>query len=79
MTADISVLRAVIERNLGYLDETDFEALYTQETSAEHHGWATDLEAEWQERQAKREKTREPESDPWATADPGGFSDEPPF
>lgn len=78
--ADISALRAVIERNMGYLEDADFEMLTARDTSSEHGNWVTDLEGEWQ---ARKQQTRKQVSDPWTTPEPevaaGGFSDEPPF
>jgi hypothetical protein len=79
---DISTLRAVIERNMGYLDESDFNMLTTNSTSQDHDSWVADLEAEWQASQSNKGQTRDRESaDPWAEAEAaaGGFSDEPPF
>jgi hypothetical protein len=75
MRHDIAVLRAIIKRNLGYLDEQDFQDLIDEGTSPEHDSWTEKLEEEW--------RKSHPPKDPWADDDAGsggdGASDEPPF
>jgi hypothetical protein len=73
MRHDIAVLRAVIKRNLGDLDDDVFQNLTDEATSPDQDSWAQKLEEEW----------RRTSKDPWAD-NAGGFggdgaSDEPPF
>ena len=67
--SDIAALRAVIEQNLQYLEDEDFDMLVTPGTSDGHDHWVADLNTKRRPREAE---------DPWA-ADSGGASDEPPF
>ena len=82
---DIKALRKVIEHNLGYLDASDFDLLSTSKTSVEQEQWTTSLMNSWKESRTTSRQAVETTSgqadqrDPWATAEPGGFSDEPPF
>ncbi len=47
VTASLKALRAVIERNLGYLDEEDVEMLYEENMSRRQKTWARQLKDEW--------------------------------
>jgi hypothetical protein len=75
--SDLEVLRAIIKRNIGYLDESDFELLSNDSTSSEQDTWAETLRNEW----AQGHKSSQRSDDPWASDTGGndGFSDEPPF
>lgn len=82
MIEDLAVLRAVISRNIGYLDETDFETLTTPATSSDQDGWVQQLRELSRSRQQASEV-----DDPWAVepspakpeSSDHGFTDEPPF
>jgi hypothetical protein len=67
---DLSVLRRVIDRNIGSLDPDDFNMLVTGGTSDSQDRWVAELEEKWEE---LRSNTRQ------STDNSGGFSDEPPF
>ena len=91
--ATINSLREVIERNVGYLDDEDFEILSDEDLSRAQTVWAGKLQRTGRRTQARKpvedpwgedaEKAKKPVEDPWA-ADSGSFgdgraSDEPPF
>jgi hypothetical protein len=71
--ADIEVLRNVVERNIGALDESDFQLLITGDTSPSQGSWTAKLRNEWGE--------KKPDDPPWlSNASPEStYSDEPPF
>jgi hypothetical protein len=71
-----AVLRRVIEANLGFLNEADFEMLVTVNASRRHRIWVSSLRNKWSER--KQDPWTTDKEDPWAS-DNGGYSDEPPF
>lgn len=56
--ADIRVLRDVIERNVAFLDDTDFEMLSTNETSAGQDRWSQDLYARKTVSEQRARRTR---------------------
>jgi hypothetical protein len=69
---DISVLREVVERNIGGLDRMDFNMLVTDRTSKTQNDWARELELKWSGGAP----------DPWLKSmqdNERGPSDEPPF
>jgi hypothetical protein len=72
---DLAALRHVIKLNSGYFDESAFEYLMTDNTSAEQQQWAGDLYREWQSKRLAKDA----DPDPWASDASGGYSDEPPF
>jgi hypothetical protein len=74
MREDIAVLRSVLARNVGLLDEEDFDMLVTGATSSEQDNWRDELRSESQQTKANAD-------DPFAPDAGGGdgFSDEPPF
>ena len=45
--ADLQALRSVVERNLGVLDERDFEMLAEGSTSSGHDQWVEELRTQW--------------------------------
>ena len=73
IAADISALRRVVERNIAYLDGTDFEILQSMETSSAQDKWVKKLQESWGKGHPAAESP-----DPWAK-DASGYSDEPPF
>jgi hypothetical protein len=84
--ADLEALRSVVERNMSYLDDTDFDMLITAETSRQQDDWAGKLQIRWA-RESGRSSSQagsrrgSPQDDPWATesTDSNSLSDEPPF
>jgi hypothetical protein len=73
MAADIEALRAVVSRNLGYLDDDDLEMLTTDETSAGQDRWTANL-------RLHRKQPKAAPDDPWASEPAvSAFTDEPPF
>lgn len=78
LRTDLKALRDVIARNIGYLDDNDFEMLSTETTSPEQDRWTENLREEW---------NKPPPDDPWKAvpsapkqgSGDGGFTDEPPF
>jgi hypothetical protein len=79
MVADLSVLRRTIERNIGFLDESDFEVLLGSETSSAQDRWTQKLRGDWEKYHSSTAATKSSaSSDPWAD-NSGGYSDEPPF
>jgi hypothetical protein len=71
---DIQALRRVIRDNLKELTPWDFDALSGEKNSDEQRIWAEELHKEWDARNASKA-----DEDPWASANSGGYSDEPPF
>jgi len=72
---DILVLRRVVERNLGYLDEEDLDMLSTKRTTPDQDTWAGELGLKWHISQEEKAGT----GDPWANDSTAKYSDEPPF
>lgn len=67
---DIAALRTVVERNIGMLDDRDFDLLSTDNTSTSQNDWTFKLRKRW------GSKSR----DPWAKEElASSYSDEPPF
>jgi hypothetical protein len=73
MAADLSALRRTVERNVGYLEVSDFDTLQNLETSGTQDKWTQQLRENWEK---SRSSTS---SDPWAENSHSGYSDEPPF
>jgi hypothetical protein len=64
-----------IRRNINYLDDDDFELLTNEHTTVGHDKWRDKLKEEWDRNKTPTESS----SDPWATDQTTGYSDEPPF
>lgn len=85
LAADIEALRAVVRRNIHYLDPTDFEMLSTERTSSEQDAWAGELETETGEEGGSTEDASggftASTQNPWppAAASQGNNVEEPPF
>jgi hypothetical protein len=76
---EVYALRKVIETNLSFLNEADFDLLSGAETSPTHREWAGDLRRKWSEmKQDPWSSDQARKEDPWAP-NAGGYSDEPPF
>jgi hypothetical protein len=71
---DLEALRTVVERNTGYLDQSDFDLLSSDSTSVEQDEWVKKIYDVWK-------LPRNKGDDPWASDARGaeGYSDEPPF
>lgn len=86
---DLKVLREVVLRNLGYLDQSDFNMLVTQLTSTSHDEWAGKLQDEWESSQksivsSPGRRRPSPPDDSWdesssTKSQDSDDADEPPF